>query len=228
MARPQLTTEEVESTRRRLTDAALGLYRADGIEAVSFRGLAERLGVSHTLPYRYFDSKDALLAQLRCELVQGFEAFMRGRADRDASPRDRLHAMFGAYVEYARRYPAEYQLIFATHQPPPDRFPELLAARRRMFDFALEVVQRCIDAGEIAGDPREVAHAFWVGLHGLMSLHVANQLVHGLDLSHLAPSLFTCLLNSLQPRSGSSASRLAVSAAVPPKSVRKPRRSQPR
>ena len=83
------------------------------------------------------------------------------------------------------QHAVEYSLIFATAQPPPQRYPELLAARRRLFEHSVELVQRCIDAKILAGNAREITHAVWAALHGLLTLHVANQLVHGRTLDQL-------------------------------------------
>jgi len=108
--------------------------------------------------------------------------------------------VFDAYIEYVRTYPSEYLLILAPEQPPPDRYPELLAARQSLFDHAMGAVQACIDAGHIKGDARPIAHSFWVGLHGLMTLYVAGQLVHGCTLDELAPLLLNLLLGAVAPQ----------------------------
>ncbi len=41
--------------------AALELLEAEGLEAVTLRGVAERAGVSRSAPYRHFSDKRALL-----------------------------------------------------------------------------------------------------------------------------------------------------------------------
>jgi hypothetical protein len=85
-------------------------------------------------------------------------------------------------------------LIFATPQPPPQRYPELLAARISLFEHSVALVQECITAGLIQGNARELAHAVWAALHGLLTLHVANQLVHGYTLQQLvAPTIHRIL-----------------------------------
>lgn len=182
--------------RRRLADAALAIYRDQGRDAVSFRALADVVGISHTLIYRYFEDKEELFAQVRAAAVGRFESFVRTRERANESPLERVRTVFDAYVEFARRNPSEYLLIFSTEQPSPDAYPDLLAARRSMFDHAMEAVQACIDAGRIQGDARHVAHALWSALHGLMTLHVAGQLVHGCDLDELAPGLLDLLLGA--------------------------------
>jgi AcrR family transcriptional regulator len=159
MPRLQLSDTELESMRGRLAAAARDLYLDEGESAVTFRRIAERIGLSHTLPYRYFDDKEALLAQVRTECMAHFEAFIRARDPLAAGP------------------------------PPPDRYPQLLAARQRLFDHVMGAVRGCIEAGLVQGDARVVTHTFWITMHGLLTLHVANQLVHGCNLQQLARSL---------------------------------------
>lgn len=189
MARPQHSTEIVAATRQRLVRLALDLYLREGADAVSFRRLAEAAGISHTLPYRYFESKEALLVALRVECTHHFERFVRARERRAAAPLAQIREIAAAYVAFVKAHPGEYQMIFSLHQPPPDQYPELLAARRSFFDHAVQVVQAAIDAGELQGEALPLAHLFWVSLHGLITLHVAGQLVHGRTLADLVEPL---------------------------------------
>jgi AcrR family transcriptional regulator len=200
MARPALSADEVDATRERLAAAALSLYREQGLDALSFRTLAEALGISHTQPYRYFESKDALLAQMRVQAMQGFETFIRRREPADAPVLARVRAVFAAYLAYVQTQAADYRLIFATEQPPPDRYPALLAARRRLFEHAVALVQDAIDAGLIRGEARTRTHLIWASLHGLLSLHAAKQLVHGATLEQLAEPLLALLFSDAPSR----------------------------
>ena len=185
MAKAHLSMDERESMRQRLSSAATEIYLDQGLEAVSFRKLADMVGLSHTLPYLYFDSKEALLARMRQDALVRFESFLRHCENEAQSPQQRLRALIVGVLAFVKRCPADYLLIFSTHQPPPDRYPDLLAARRHLFDHLVEVVGSCIDAGLMVGEARQVTHGLWVALHGLMSLHVANQLVHGYALDQL-------------------------------------------
>jgi len=226
MARPSLTDVERSEMRQRLADAAFDIAIREGADAVSFRVLADTLGISHTLIYRYFENKDALFAHLRCDAVRRFEAFVRRRERPGQRPMEHLRTVFAAYIEYVRAYPGEYLLILAPDQPPPDRYPDLLAARQSLFDHAKEAVQACVDAGMMKGDTLRITHAFWIGLHGLMTLHGAGQLVHGCDLDDLAPSLLTLLIAAATPQASDAKDEpqrptLPASSARP---ARRPRR----
>lgn len=210
MPRAQLTAAEEHAMRRRLAEAALAIYREEGLEALSFRRLAEAMGLSHTLPYRYFPNKEALLVAMRVDCTERLTRFVRQHEPPHAPPLARIRAIAAAYVEYARNHAAEYLLIFSTHQPPPDRYPELLAARRALFDHAVEVLALAVQAGELHGDPRQLAHEYWIALHGLMTLHVANQLVHGRSLEQLVQPLIERMLGpAARPHAAPAAAKAA-------------------
>ncbi len=185
MARNALSAVEVDTMRSRLCDASLAIFREGGLQAVTFRALADAVGVSHTLPYRYFENKEDLLANVRVLCFARFEEFVRRRESGVKGTLKQVFAVLDGYRDFVLEHPVEYSLIFATAQPPPQRYPELLAARRRLFEHSVGLVQRCIDDGILAGDAREITHSVWAGLHGLLTLHVANQLVHGRTLEQL-------------------------------------------
>lgn len=195
MARPQLTDDVVDATRKRLVTLALALYRSEGLEAITFRRLADAAGISHTLPYRYFRNKEAVLVAMRVACTQHFDDFVRTRETAGASPMQQIREVAAAYVDFVSEHPDDYLLIFSLEQPPPSRYPELLAARRHLFDHATDVVQRAIDTGDLHGEARALTHLFWVSLHGLMTLHVAGQLVHGHDMNTLLDPLMQQMLN---------------------------------
>jgi AcrR family transcriptional regulator len=196
MARAQLSPDIIHATRQRLLALALDIYRAEGLEAISFRRLADAAGISHTLPYRYFESKEALLAALRVLCTERFESHVRAAEAVTAALPLRIRSVADGYVSFVQAHADEYQLIFSTHQPSPDQYPALLAARRSLFDHAVEVVQAGVDAGLLAGDARALTHLFWLSLHGLMSLHVAGQLVHGCRLEDLVEPLVARIIGS--------------------------------
>lgn len=205
MGRPQLTSEAVDEMRERLVLAALDIYRKEGLEAVSFRTLAASVGVSHTLAYRYFADKDSLLTAMRVEVTRRFERFVRTHEKLHAPLIDRVRSVASAYIGYVKQHPDDYLLIFTAHQNAPSEYADLLEARQSLFEHAVDAVEDCVAAGVLHGDPRDIAHAFWVTLHGLMTLHAGNQLVHGRSLEDLVEPTIARLLEqaavpALRPR----------------------------
>ena len=67
------TEQEIKEMRERILDATIELARQEGLEGVSIRKIADRIGVSHMLLYSYFENRAAIIQALR-------ERGQRGRA----------------------------------------------------------------------------------------------------------------------------------------------------
>lgn len=197
MPRPALSEQQLVDMRQRLCDAALDIYRNEGYEAVSFRRLATYLGVSHTQPYRVFDNKDELFAAVRLDCYQRFYDAIEQGDPKEQGPVARLYVLARVILEYVEANPADYRLMFSIHQPPLERYPELLAIRQRAFDYLVVIVEQMHAAGIIKDDPRTVMHMAWVSVHGLLTLHTAGQLVHGHKLEDLVEPLLRTIIGPL-------------------------------
>lgn len=75
---PSSRDQQREETRRRLYDAALDLFRRDGVEAARIDEIASQVGVSRATFYFHFPSRgDVLLARMReteDEIAEAVEA----------------------------------------------------------------------------------------------------------------------------------------------------------
>lgn len=197
MPRPALSEQQLTDMRQRLCDAALHLYKTEGYDAVSFRRLAAYLDISHTQPYRVFDNKDELFAAVRLDCYRRFNQAIVGGDPVEQGPVARLYALARVILQYVERNPADYRLMFSIHQPPLQRYPELLAIRQDTFDYLVTIVQQIHDAGIVEEDPRTVMHMAWVAVHGLLTLHAAGQLVHGHTLEDLVEPMLRTLIGPL-------------------------------
>src|SRR5690606_17147113 len=90
-----------------LVDAALEVLESEGIEALTLRELARRVGVTHAAPYRHFKDKAALLAALAAE---GFARLSRAV---EARRGEGIAGAAEAYLRFAADHPAHFRLMFA-------------------------------------------------------------------------------------------------------------------
>jgi AcrR family transcriptional regulator len=98
-------------------DAAMGLFQAQGLEGVTMRGVASRVGVSAMALYRYFPSKSALLRGLwESSLVEVHEQQTAAMASAGPSARDKVRAFIDSFLAYYEGRPDHYRLIFMTEQ----------------------------------------------------------------------------------------------------------------
>ena len=201
MARPSLRPEEIESFRERLCDVAMRMFAEEGYEAVTLRGLAEKLGCSHATPYRYFADKSEIFAAV-CAL--GFDRFADAleRGARGVSdPEQRLRALGRAYFKFATSEPHAYRIMFELREPVGAPHPHYKAKEIRSWQAILQAVELAVQAGVLAGDPDVVAHQMWAGLHGLVSLHLAGKLELGKSARGLFEPLLDTLIDGNRPKS---------------------------
>jgi AcrR family transcriptional regulator len=114
MPRAKRTEQEIKMMRERILDATIELARQEGLEGVSIRKIAERVGVSHMLLYSYFENRAAILQALR---ERGFEQMEAAFAEslRRAETGDALvqvRASLERFVRLSQEYPRLYQLAW--------------------------------------------------------------------------------------------------------------------
>lgn len=109
---------DADQLRRDLLNEALKLFAEGGLEAVTVRAVASRVGVSTMTPYRYFADKAELLVGLWwCSLEEAFAAMKAAVARQpDADARTRLHASIDAYLHYWETHPDHFRLVYMTEQ----------------------------------------------------------------------------------------------------------------
>jgi AcrR family transcriptional regulator len=154
--------------RQALLAAAEELLIDGGIEALSWREIARRAGVSPGAPYHHFADKTALLTALAQQhLAELDRAFAAAAAAHD-EPDEQLRALGRAYVGYALAHPAAFRLMFRPELGSPFG-SELLNAP--VFAILLQVVRDCrVAAVSDGSETMHVAYAAWSLVHGLAAL----------------------------------------------------------
>jgi AcrR family transcriptional regulator len=99
--------------RRVLIEAALALVEEAGVEAVSVREAARRAGVSPGAPFRHFESRTALITAVAEEAQRRFRAEITQAIAKlpAADPLARFRAIGVAYLRWAMRNPAHFEVI---------------------------------------------------------------------------------------------------------------------
>ena len=176
-----------------------------GLEALSLREVARRLGVSHQAPYKHFPSRDHILAEILARCFDEFAAFL-DRRPVVAAPAEDLKGMGQQYMAYARLHPVKYRLMFNTRMPDPDAHPEMMRNAQRAFALLRD---RLVDMKlRPAGSPHRSSASFdamfvWSTLHGLASILQSDTLrtlkMSDRDLQQAIARCFARLSLALDP-----------------------------
>ena len=159
--------------KRALIAAALELIDEQGLEAVTIRTLARRLGVSHAAPAHHFADRQALLDEVATQSFLGFCDTLEAAASRRADPVERLEAIGVAYVRFAVEHPAAFRAMM-TRGPPGEvpALPELYHAVERAFGILHGAATAVVDERRLARTADELSLAAWAQVHGLARLWI--------------------------------------------------------
>lgn len=153
-----------------------------GVERLSLREVARRLGVSHQAPYRHFPSRDHLLAEVIRQCFEDFARFLDSR-DKQPAPEQDLDCLGTRYLQFAMERPLEYRLMFNTPWPEPAEEVGLVRDALHAFNI-LRKDLRSIH-GSSPDQQKQVdldAMMIWSAMHGLASIMQSSAVRH-LDLS---------------------------------------------
>jgi len=158
--------------RAQLLDTAVKHLREQGVEKLSLRAIAREIGVSQTAPYRHFEDKSALLAALA---AAGFEMLTREMMEAIKPHKNNagraLQASGTAYINFARRNPEKYQLMFGQRIIDVQQYPELAAHSKESFQVLVDIIEQGIKEKTFKKQPVEmVANTAWALVHGLATL----------------------------------------------------------
>ena len=165
--------------RRSLLDAALAQIEETGLEGLSLRKVAARVGVSHAAPEHHFPSLRHLFTAMAAEGFSLFvNAMVTARAEAPATPVDQLRAARVGYLDYARAHPALFRLMFNSGS--------LDWTDQRLGEVATlaydQLRQVCAPAAKAKGltRPEEIAgleRLVWSQIHGEAHLIIDDKLV---------------------------------------------------
>lgn len=95
-----------------LIEAASTIITQSGIEALSVRDVARKVGVSPGAPFRHFPTRDALLAAVATQAMDRLAQAVQDRQlASDADPLEQIRMIGLAYIEWAVENPAHFAII---------------------------------------------------------------------------------------------------------------------
>ncbi len=173
--------ERKEEIRKKILDVAKDLFLKHGYESVSIRKIADKVGISPTTIYLYYQDKSDVIYALHQE---GFKALaIQFAALKNVEdPFERLKAMGRNYIDFSLRNPDFYQLMFMIKDPI--EFVERNCASEweegeEAFGAMLATVADCKEHGYFGKlDLHSIALHIWFVVHGICSLKLQGHLDH--------------------------------------------------
>jgi len=200
--KPTRREERRIQTVREIKELAMQQVSQGGPEAVSLSGIVREMSMSPAAVYRYFDSRDALLADL---VVDAYNALADSLVELESgakSAKEHLDAVLRGTRTWALENPNSYRLIFQTsigsgEDFAADRTIEASSRSMAVVVSALAAVaaqetprasaetgltqalaewRQPAGFGEVAVDVLALAFLSWTRLHGVISLELGGHL----------------------------------------------------
>ena len=166
-----------------LIDTASEMIKADGIDGLSLRKLAERIGVSRTAAYHHFKDKNDLLCAIAC---QGFKKWQQISdtilTNESLDSENKYRQFVHAYINFATNNPSLYELMFGStiwknHQGTD----ELKSVAYASFQYQVEMTKNWQEKHLLPAreDSLRLSQVMWATLHG-----IAHLLIDGIYANH--------------------------------------------
>ncbi|GHF81506.1 TetR/AcrR family transcriptional regulator [Thalassotalea marina] len=159
-----------------LLEAAKIMLTENGVDALSLRKLAERVGVSRTAAYHHFADKHALLCDIA---ASGFhlwqEQMNQIQATSYASKKAQYRDFVYRYLAFATQNPHLYNLMFGQVVWQEQQATEALkAAAFPTFDNQVSVVKQWQQQALLpkSHSPLRLSQVIWGTLHGIAKLTI--------------------------------------------------------
>lgn len=162
--------------RGELVNAARKLIEEHGPDGFSMSDACRLAGVSTAAPYRHFSSKEDLLSEIAKDGLGRLGVEMEARAsDCERGTIDSIAALGQAYVDFARREPHTFRLMFSTkkHQ---GRVEELKEVGRGSYGVLLREVARYLGEPDVNEAVLRASFPLWTQVHGLSFLAIDGKL----------------------------------------------------
>lgn len=178
-ARPVRKTYHHGDLRRQLIATAEQVIVERGVEGFTLREVARRVGVSPAAPSHHFGDAKGLLTEVALLDFQDFGETLAAADKRGGEdPMRRLYEQGCAYVRFALRFPARFQLMFRVdmHDHTNAEFVRVSQASFRILEDAIRAATGTPSGRPLGPDGQGLLIAVWSMVHGYCHLAFGGEL----------------------------------------------------
>lgn len=189
--------------RRSLMNEAIAIIHDLGIEGLSLRKLADRVGVSQTAIYHHFKDKQALLGALGIEGIARFGQEVNSVFVDESRPvSQRFEDFVMAYMHFALANPELYELMLGRTTWKLGDNAEFKHGARAAFRTYGEGLLKLQMAGTLPRhiNPLRLAQVSWATLHGLCRMYIDGLAFSEQDVEEITRYAVSMLRAALEPK----------------------------
>ena len=174
----QQNPEKSKKVIKSIVAEASNILEKDGLDSISLRKLATRIGATTGQIYHYFSSKEEIYQFIHSEGFQVFDKCLEP-VESILNPYDKIRFIAHSYLQFAKDHVNLYSLLFSgklKKSEPTKRMteilsPDVLNARTRSFGRLIKAVEIGIEQKKFkCNSAFDGASFLWVSLHGIVEL----------------------------------------------------------
>lgn len=189
-----------DNTRKELKEMAIvagvSLLENGGLEALTARAIAGRIGYTVGTLYNVFEDLEDIVMHINAATLHEMYATFVPLSKSSKAPQKRILDIARAYGDYARANPARWNLLH--HSPRNTKLPEWFhEAATSIFTMGEGLLL------QIEGVNKKVAHeaarVLWAGMHGICALSINQKLdyVDAKPMQNLIENFVTSYLKGI-------------------------------
>lgn len=156
------------SLKKVIMDAALEMVAESGLESLSLREIARRIGVTTAAPYYHYKDRQSLLIELAIAgFGELFEALKRAR-DMATAADDQVCAVVATYLHFGQRHRALYSIMFSGKFATHSRLQEMASIATASLEILGQGIATTSNLGKSKSS--EAAFCAWSLVHGILTL----------------------------------------------------------
>ena len=190
-----------EKNRQSILEAARAIVSEQGIGALSMRALADRVDYSASALYKYFKDKEEILDALSTEAWRFSMEYGERHPPATSDPLDILRQSGRNIYEFAKQYPAQYQLMMTASKSSPKSLDEFM--EYPSFKGLRMLLAEAVQAGKLrlpeGFTPDLLAFHMWFVIHGASMARLTITRNFGPEIDELVDRLGGALNTLLKP-----------------------------
>jgi AcrR family transcriptional regulator len=167
------------STAEQILTAAKRAFDRSGLNGLSLRLIAKKVGITPMAIYRHYANKQALIDALVLDALAEWSDIVAAIAP--GEPLDWMRRIGLAHLEFALKTPRRYEAAFLIHTQKARRYPDdFLAGRSPAGRLQLDLVGKLMERKILSGESAMEIVLMNVALcQGLITLYRAGRTVGG-------------------------------------------------
>lgn len=191
-----------EKNRQAILDAARSIIMEQGIDGLSMRTLADLVDYSPAALYKYFKDKDEILDELTNEAWRLSAEYNQRHMPASEEPVTMLMQSGMNIYEFAKEYPAQYQLMMSSTRTSPKSLEEFM--EHPNFKGLRMLLAQSAASGQLrlpeGFTPDMLAFTLWFLVHGASVLRGSLMREFGEEFDGLMDKLYAALSRLLSPQ----------------------------